>query len=355
MTASGDNHQILPGWYRDPRAPQSTVRWWDGTTWTSFTQRTGPPGGLESSKPGPRNTSSGPNSPGSESSRISKCPDCGGTVSLRASSCTHCGAPLVPTESPTKYSLLGEYGALATGGEGDGESTKSGQAPYYRIGEVVNGHRWTGSVWEPVTHGAAPQAPQTPPKSWYTTWWGITLIAFGALILVGLIFGGSGGETTTTTPQPEQTAAQEETPTEAAQPDADSGAPGVGEPVRDGKFEFTVADVQTGVDQVGDDFLNQEAQGSYTLVTMKVENIGDEAQLFDSSNVSGTDSQGREVSSDSEASLYANENTEAFLNEINPGNSVTAIVVFDLPKGEKLAALDVKDSMLSGGAEISLN
>lgn len=212
--------------------------------------------------------------------------------------------------------------------------------------------------------------PVTPTKKpWFKRWWGITLLALGALVLISAIFGGSGDETpqaqsspsATASAEPSQTAAPasaEATPT--PEPTAEAPAAptpteaGIGVPVRDGKFEFVVEGVQPGVASVGDEFLNQTAQGAFTLVTLKVTNIGDEPQTFFDSNVTGFDSQGRELSPDSGAGLYANPSGEGWINEINPGNSVTALVVFDLPAGETLTKIRVQDSAFSGGATINL-
>lgn len=210
----------------------------------------------------------------------------------------------------------------------------------------------------------------TVKKPWYKRWWGIGAIALGALVLLTAIFG-AGGETTpqaepsaeaTPTAEPSETAAAasaEATPseppaTQAAEQAATNEA-GIGMPVRDGKFEFTVEGVQPGVASVGDEFLNQNAQGAFTLVTLKVTNIGDAPQTFYDSNVRGFDSQGRELSPDSTAGLYANPSGEGWINEINPGNSVTALVVFDLPAGETLTKIRVQDSAFSGGATINLS
>jgi hypothetical protein len=233
--------------------------------------------------------------------------------------------------------------------------------PAHQVGEVVNGHRWNGFAWDPIATGWA--AAPASKKPWYQSPLGIGLMVLGALMLVGLVFG-SGEESPTATAQPERASIETVAPTEQAvvieeseepKPAKEASAAGIGTPVRDGKFEFTVTDVQTGVKNVGNQYLNQDAQGLFTLVTVRVRNIGDESQMFDGSNVAGADSQGREVSSDSAAGIYANEDTEAFLNDINPGNEVTAVVVFDLPKGEKLVSVDVHDSMFSGGAQISLS
>lgn len=241
----------------------------------------------------------------------------------------------------------------------------SEQPPQYQVGDVVNGHRWTGSNWEPVGT-ASPESPGQPmqtmtapapdKKPWYKKWWGIGIIVLGILIVIGLLFGG-GSDTTTATDEPaaSETSAPEEPATEGEEPaPAEEAAAGIGTPVRDGKFEFTVTNVQPGVAEVGPEFVTETAQGSYTLVSMKIENIGDEPQTFFSDNVKGTDSQGRQLSSDSMATLVANENNNGWIDEINPGNFVEAIVVFDVAAGEQLVSITVQDSAFSGGAEIKL-
>lgn len=141
--------------------------------------------------------------------------------------------------------------------------------------------------------------------------------------------------------------------TQQAEAPAETTA-GIGTPVRDGKFEFTVTGVEAEVPTVGDDFLGATAQGAFTIVSMTVTNIGDEPQFFSDSNVAGIDSQGREVAADGGASLYANEDPGNTFTDINPGNSVQVNVVFDLPVGTTLSEVEVKDSTFSNGAMISL-
>lgn len=49
------------------------------------------------------------------------------------------------------------------------------------------------------------------------------------------------------------------------------------------------------------------------------------------------------------------EDNEVFLNEINPGNTVKGVLVFDMPKGTTPASIELHDSMLSGGVTVSLS
>lgn len=131
---------------------------------------------------------------------------------------------------------------------------------------------------------------------------------------------------------------------------------GIGDPARDGKFEFVVSGVECGVDEVGGEYLNETAQGQFCLVTMTVTNIGDEAQLFNAGSQKGVTNTGATVDADSTASLYANEEVDSFLEDINPGNSIRdVIVVYDIAPDQTLDAVELYDSILSGGVTVALN
>ncbi|MGC4835206.1 DUF4352 domain-containing protein [Micromonospora vinacea] len=129
----------------------------------------------------------------------------------------------------------------------------------------------------------------------------------------------------------------------------------VGEAARDGKFEFTVKSAKCGVAKIGTDVIGAKAQGQFCLVTLNVKNIGKEAQLFDGSSQKAYAADGTEYSADTGAAIYANKNAETFLNDINPGNQVTGVVVFDIPKNVKLTKLELHDSMFSGGVDVALS
>ncbi|NMM17909.1 MAG: DUF4352 domain-containing protein [Cellulomonas sp.] len=144
-------------------------------------------------------------------------------------------------------------------------------------------------------------------------------------------------------------------PSEAAPAAAPAPAPAaaaVGTPVRDGKFEFTVTSIEPGVPSVGSDAFGQKAQGQFVLMHLTIKNIGDKAQYFDGSSQKAFDAQGREFSSDAGAAIYL-EDSNSFLNEINPGNTVTGTVVFDMPRDAAIAKLELHDSPFSGGVRVT--
>ena len=112
--------------------------------------------------------------------------------------------------------------------------------------------------------------------------------------------------------------------------------------------------VECGVKKVGPELLEEKAQGQFCLVDMSVKNIGDEAQLFDAGTQKGVTDAGATVDADGTASLVLPENENSFLEEINPGNSIEVVVVYDIAKDQKLESLELYDSMFSGGVAVSL-
>lgn len=157
--------------------------------------------------------------------------------------------------------------------------------------------------------------------------------------------------TTTTLPTTTTTTAAAATTTEAATTTTEA-QPGVGDPVRDGKFEFVV----TAVEQPGkfyrpDDFLEDEATGVWFLVFMTVENIGDEEQTFFSGDQKLIWS-GKTLAADD---LALN---GTIAEDLNPGLKLDAIVMFDVPEDFPEAGagtvLELHDSSLSFGVEVYL-
>lgn len=130
-------------------------------------------------------------------------------------------------------------------------------------------------------------------------------------------------------------------------------APGLNDAVRDGKFEFTVKKVDCGKTKIGSSMLGTKAQGQFCLVSVKVENIGDEAQSMFGDNQLMFDQEGREFSADTEAAIYL-DNAQTLWEEINPGNSINGVVVFDVPKNAAPESIELHDSMFSDGVTVSL-
>jgi hypothetical protein len=205
-----------------------------------------------------------------------------------------------------------------------------------------------------------PPAPSAPPakakKPIYKRWW----FWVAAVIVVGIIGNAAGGgsksesaastapATSSAAPAAGDTAATAEATTESPA----KQAPGIGTPVRDGKFEFTVSGIDCSQTNIGGQY-GQNAQGVFCIVGLHVSNIGKEAQYFDASSQAALDAQGRKFSSDSAAGIYL-DNSNSFLEQLNPGSAVDGQLVYDVPTGTQLTELDLHDSPFSGGVKVSL-
>jgi Domain of unknown function (DUF4352) len=134
--------------------------------------------------------------------------------------------------------------------------------------------------------------------------------------------------------------------------------PGIGDEVRDGKFQFVITKV-THVKSVGDTQLGMgdTAQGEYTILHITVTNISNQPQTLDDSSQYVYDSHGRKYDASSNADLDmagANGQNGTWFNDINPGNTVHGRIAFDLPKGDKAVRAELHDSMFSGGVTVGL-
>ena len=184
-----------------------------------------------------------------------------------------------------------------------------------------------------------PTAAPQPRRSWFARHKILTTLgAVVVVVAVASALGGGGDDA-----PPASSAASAPAGDAPADESPASTAAGIGTPVRDGKFEFTVTGVEPGVTRVGDDVFGQDAQGQFLLVHVTVTNIGDKAQYFDGSSQKLTDTQGRTHSADTGAAIYLGD-AQSFLNQINPGNSVQGTVVFDVPADAAPATVELHDS-----------
>ena len=139
--------------------------------------------------------------------------------------------------------------------------------------------------------------------------------------------------------------------------DAGGGRPATGRiaTARDGKFEFTVSAVRCAVPFIGTRGFGQRPVGQYCLVRMTVSNVGDAAQSLFADNQYLFDDRGRKFTADSTASVYTSDEAQTIYQEINPGDSVTGTVYYDVPKSTRPARLELHDSASSDGVEVSLS
>lgn len=174
------------------------------------------------------------------------------------------------------------------------------------------------------------------------------LTVFLAIIVLAILGSALGGGTDSSSSSQTNTASKEtekETPKELAK---------IGAPVRDGKFEFVVKSIQCGVPNVGESFTTKTAQGQYCLLTVSVKNIGDVPQSLFSGNQFLYNAENQKYSADDSATFSVANSTTTWYSDINPGNSVEGVIVFDLPKDKVPVTAELHDSIASNGVKVSL-
>jgi hypothetical protein len=136
-----------------------------------------------------------------------------------------------------------------------------------------------------------------------------------------------------------------------------TGAPrsaGLNTPVRDGMLEFTVTAVSCGRPTLTTTDVIRRAQGEYCLVWLAVRNLGAEARTFAAGSQTAVDSRNAAYSNDDSAEYPVNATTQAFLDPIGPGATAKGTLVFDVPTGTKLSALELHDSYGTAGVKIKI-
>jgi Protein kinase domain/Domain of unknown function (DUF4352) len=129
--------------------------------------------------------------------------------------------------------------------------------------------------------------------------------------------------------------------------------PGLGQPARDGQFEFVVRSVRCGLRRVGPELARRTPQGRFCLVAVSVANVGTEARNFaaDQQRLLGAD--GRRHSVDA-AATAANGGLGLLHVLVNPGNRVEGTLVYDVPPRMRPARMELHDSPFSRGVTVDL-
>lgn len=95
----------------------------------------------------------------------------------------------------------------------------------------------------------------------------------------------------------------------------------------------------------------------FYIITLKIENKGKETKTVDSSMITLTDSQGRKFDRSIEgqtAKGLSQGKVDLFLQQVQPGLSVTGDIVFDIPKDATGLTLNVKGSLFGSAKQIDL-
>ncbi len=189
-------------------------------------------------------------------------------------------------------------------------------------------------------------------RSWATIF-GVLLVPF----VLASVLGCDADDTTTAPDDPTgDTSPEPPSPQATLEPvpqDVEQEPPTIGDEARDGDFTFVVSEVEDGPAIIGDADFGIEPQGRFVFVTMTVTNHGDAPGSFFGDNQYLIDTEGRRASADGEAAIHLDE-AQSLYEEINPGNSLTGIVVFDIPVDAVPAGVELHDSVFSDGVTVVL-
>jgi len=170
------------------------------------------------------------------------------------------------------------------------------------------------------------------------------------LIVLFVVIGAAGGGSST-----DKTSGSNSKSSSSSEAKKEEIVAKIGEAARDGKFEFTVTTMKCGETTVGtSEYLQEKAQGQFCRVSMTIKNIGNEAQSMFADNQKLVDADGKEYSYDSGATIYASSGSSTWYDQINPGNTVTGDILFDVPAGVTPVTALLHDSMYSGGVKVTL-
>ncbi|WP_067860541.1 protein kinase domain-containing protein [Nocardia shimofusensis] len=177
---------------------------------------------------------------------------------------------------------------------------------------------------------------------WTTTLILVAPCVFAVGCLAVLASSSSDGSSEQKTPPPAATV-EEPAPGRA-------GVAPAGTSVRDGKFEFAVAGLDSG-ERVG----FQNANGSFLIVTLAVLNHSDETKWFLPFGQKLILDDGAIVEHDATATAWqAVQHRLGHSFELPPGASGTAVLVFDVPDTASAAHLELHDFVLSEGVSVAL-
>ncbi len=127
----------------------------------------------------------------------------------------------------------------------------------------------------------------------------------------------------------------------------------LGEPVRDGRFEFAVRSVTCGQESVGTEPIVLRATGQYCLAAMTVKNIGNAPSGFTETDQRGIGPNGVTYAPDTAAGLLVASGPAAF-DDIDPGNQISLTLVFDIPGNSTIEKVELRDSSTSAGVVVDV-
>jgi eukaryotic-like serine/threonine-protein kinase len=129
--------------------------------------------------------------------------------------------------------------------------------------------------------------------------------------------------------------------------------PGLGDPVRDGQFQFVVRSVDCGAREVGEGIGRKPARDQFCLVALRVRNIGREGRTFGGGQQFLFDSDGKRHNPDLDAT-YRHGDGQLLSTHLNPGQRLEGTLVYDVPDPIVLDRVELHDAAFSGGVRVEL-
>ncbi|NUS73487.1 MAG: DUF4352 domain-containing protein [Corynebacteriales bacterium] len=132
------------------------------------------------------------------------------------------------------------------------------------------------------------------------------------------------------------------------------GAKGVvGEPIRDGQFEYRTGELSCGNPTANQGNYTQIADGQFCILPVTVENIGNQPRVLLSGLQSAHLDNGDKVGLD-EAAMEELYGELVLPVTITSGEKLELTFLFDLPVGVSITELELHDSPLSKGATLTV-
>ena len=129
---------------------------------------------------------------------------------------------------------------------------------------------------------------------------------------------------------------------------AEPGVAGIGDPVQAGDFTLTVTAIEDGPPFLGGPPAFLQPRGQFVLVYVTVRNDVLSPSLFAGEYQYLFDGEGRKYEG------YIDDGGDLFQAEINPGNTVAGVLVFDIASDAVPAWIELHGSPSSGGVIVLL-
>lgn len=256
-----------------------------------------------------------------------------------------------------------------SGQPGQAYAGQPGQAyPGQPFSAQQPGQPMPGGPNSPYQGPNSPQQPAGKPKKpIWKRWWMICLYVIVVIFLATKI-GGGGDDAASNDATAESEVSQAadagqgatkaaakattQAATKKAEPKkAEPKKAGIGTAVKSGDLSFTVTGFKCGV-AVSDPMDQLTPQGQFCKLSVTIANGGKDQATVSDSQIKVSDSQGNEYSTSSDTWAV---DGSIFLKDINPGNKMSGVAYFDVPKGVTPITGTFKGSLFSRTAEVALS